>query len=157
MCTYDTTMAVCIPHMKSLKTIMWPGALAYIYLTLLADSLNKYAYDIAHIFPHCIITVVYIQDSHSVKTNSLHLLFAMLCHRCANNNYATYMLSMKISSCVGMRQLCQYTYLIWTDCNINVTRKLVYIHFAILAYTNKEICLSYCTHMSDCISTVPYI
>ena len=44
MCKYETTMSVCMPHINSLQSTIWPDALVYIHFTLLAYAPNKYKY-----------------------------------------------------------------------------------------------------------------
>ena len=102
-------------------------AVVYIYFTLLAYAPEQicmphctcvplHCYCSLHIDP----TLLHIQLHIQVKQNNQQLLFTMLLPHvsqqiCPSN--ATYMQHMPISSCVDIRQLCQYINLIWTHCN----------------------------------------
>ena len=75
--------------------------------------------------PHCTCNVVYILTVHYLpitkKNNKVQFLFIMtylyMCQQQVCSLKATCMPHMPITSCVYMRQLCPYMFLIWAHCN----------------------------------------
>ena len=105
-----------------------------------------YIYCSLHIDPILLYTEV---------DNKLQLLFIMLPH--ANNKYMPQMPCMPISSCADITQLCQDIYFISTYHNQVSLQTLVYIHFTLLTYAPKKICLSHHTGMAHCPYNVVYM
>ena len=92
MCRYEATMFIYIPHMNSIQSTMWPGAMVYNHSHYLDMPLNKYVCHIVHI---CSLLLL--------STYRSHFTFQVP--------------HMPITSCAGMRELCPHIYLIWTPWN----------------------------------------
>ena len=98
--------------MRSGQSTMWQEALVYIYFTLMAYTLNKYACHIAHM-SYCLTTVGYIQTAHTSKeNNTLQFLFTMLlwymCQQQICPSDAPYIRHAQITKYASIGEVCQY-------------------------------------------------
>ena len=69
---------------------------------------------------------------------------------------ASYMPHMPICSCLDIRELCQYIYLMRTQCNQHYHQSTG-IQFKLLEYAPDHICLPHHTCMSHCTSNIVYM
>ena len=82
VCIYETTMSLFIPHMISVQSIMWPGAMVYIHFTLLTYAPEQICQPHHTYMSHSTSTIVYIYTSHycthPLKINKLQHLCTVL-------------------------------------------------------------------------------
>ena len=92
---------------------------------------------------HQTATFIFLTIKIHVPTTNMTLK----CHRYAI--YANYL-------CIYMRQLCQYIYLIWTQCNQQCHHKSWYTSFTLLTCASEQICVSHCICIYQWTTTVVY-
>ena len=79
------------------------------------------------------------------------------CHICTHTKYPPERPHMKTSSNVDAIQLCQYIYLIWTQCNQQCDRKYQYTYISHHWHKPKKLFIWHCPCLSHCMSTILYI
>ena len=113
------------PQMPHIQSPAWPGALLYIYFTLLAYAPEQICLPYLICMSHCIKTVLYMNTQHHCTyrlmkwqtTNFIYHTTAIYVPTANMLSNATYMLNLPITSWVHMGHLCQWVYIIWTQCN----------------------------------------
>ena len=83
-------------------------------------SLNNYGSHIANVIHTAIMLQRHIDSTFlhmSPNTTNCNIYFIGNCNVGASNRYAPQKQHLQISSFAHMAQLCQYKYLIWTQCN----------------------------------------
>ena len=136
-------------------------ALVLIHFIIMAHAPEKICLPHYALKFNCTSSVVYKKTSnyfiHSLKNNKLQLLFTMLLPYIYQQKYAPQMPHMLISSCAGIRHLCQYVHIISSHHNHECHHKHLYKYISHYWHMPLEKYATPHIHMSHCTNTVVYI